>query len=184
MRRSYSKNIDFNVDGGYIVPVNDEHYMEMCFDEAMKAFREEEVPVGAVMVSPDGEILSWTHNLTIRKNSAVAHAETLAIEEASRVLGNYRLIGCTLYVSKEPCVMCAGAIIESRIRRVVFSCFDLKRGALGSLIDVNALPLNHKVDTCGGVLREKGERILKSFFQSRRGTEAAVTGPTRNRLYA
>jgi tRNA(adenine34) deaminase len=164
--------------------VDDNDFMEMCLEEASKAFEEEEVPVGAILVSPENDIISKTHNLTIKRNSPAAHAEMLAIEEASCATGNYRLINCTLFVSKEPCIMCAGGIMEARIKRVVFGCFDSKRGAFGSLIDVSKLSLNHKVEVKGGVLKEKSETLLKRFFQLRRGTEAVVTGPTRNRLYA
>ena len=88
-----------------------------------------------------------------------------------------------LYVSMEPCIMCAGAIIEARIKRLVFGCFDTKSGAFGSVIDVNTLPLNHKVEVKSGVYADKSEAILKKFFQARRGTEVVITGPTRNRLY-
>lgn len=164
--------------------MDDNGFMEMCLEEAAKAFEEEEVPVGAILVSPRNGVISKTHNLTIKRNSAAAHAEMLAIEDASKVLGNYRLLDCTLFVSMEPCIMCAGAIVEARIKRLVFGCFDPKRGAFGSVIDVNKLPLNHKVDVKGGVLKEKSGAILKRFFQTRRGTEEAVTGPTRNRLCA
>jgi len=162
--------------------MKDEYFIELCLKGATTAFEEDEVPVGAVVVSQDNEILSKAHNLTIHTNKATAHAEILAIEEASKVLNNYRLTGCTLFVSKEPCIMCAGAIIEARIRRVVFGCFDSKRGAFGSVLDVSKLPLNHKLEVRGGVLKEKSEALLKRFFQMRRGTEAVITGPTRNRL--
>ncbi len=152
--------------------------------EALDASESNEVPVGAVVVSPEGKVLARTHNMTIDRNSATAHAEILAIEEASRKLGNYRLSGCTVYVSKEPCVMCAGAMIEARVKKVVFGCFDEKRGAFGSVVDVNSLGLNHKVEVQGGVLAEETRAILREFFQTRRGTEVVITGPTRNRLYA
>ena len=176
--------IDFVRNHGYILGMKDEYFMKLCLKETMAAFDKEEVPVGAVIVSQDNEIISKAHNLTIHTNKATAHAEILAIEEASKVLNNYRLTGCTLFVSKEPCIMCAGAIIEARIRRVVFGCFDSKRGAFGSVLDVSKLPLNHKLEVRGGVLKEKSEALLKRFFQMRRGTEAVITGPTRNRLYA
>ena len=177
-----AKCIDFVCNHGYILGMKDEYFMKLCLKEAMAAFDKEEVPVGAVIVSQDNEIISKAHNLTIHTNKATAHAEILAIEEASKVLNNYRLTGCTLFVSKEPCIMCAGAIIEARIRRVVFGCFDERRGALGSVVDVNKLQLNHKIEVRGGVLKEKSEALLKRFFQMRRGTEAVITGPTRNRL--
>jgi tRNA(adenine34) deaminase len=164
--------------------MNDEDFMNICLQEAQAAFDEDEVPVGAVLVSEDDAIVARTHNRTRQKNSAAAHAEILAIEDASQVLGNFRLTGCTLYVSKEPCVMCAGAVTEARLKRLVFGCFDGKRGAFGSLIDVSQLSLNHKVEVKGGVLKERSEQLLQSFFKIRRGTEVAITGPTRNRLYA
>jgi tRNA(adenine34) deaminase len=164
--------------------MNDEELMEICLEEAMLAFEENEVPVGALIVSSDNSILSRTHNLTRTSNKPTAHAEVLAIEEASKKIGNFRLNNCTLFVSKEPCIMCAGAILESRIKKLVFGCFDNKRGAFGSMIDVNILSLNHKVQVLGGISGEKSKTLLKDFFQQRRGTEVAITGPTRNRLYA
>jgi tRNA(adenine34) deaminase len=164
--------------------MNDKELMEICLEEAMLASEENEVPIGALIISHDNMILSRTHNQTRAANRPTAHAEVLAIEDASCKSGNFRLNNCTLFVTKEPCIMCAGAILESRIKRVVFGCFDVKRGAFGSLIDVNALPLNHKVEILGGVSSEKSKTLLKRFFQQRRGTEVAITGPTRNRLYA
>jgi tRNA(adenine34) deaminase len=164
--------------------MNDQELMEICLKEAVLASEEDEVPVGALIVSSDNNILSRTHNLTRSTNRPTAHAEVLAIEEASRKSGNFRLNNCTLFVTKEPCIMCAGAILESRIKRLVFGCFDNKRGAFGSLIDVNNLTLNHKVEVLGGISGEQSEILLRHFFQQRRGTEVAITGPTRNRLYA
>ena len=162
----------------------DELFMELCLTQAQEAYDTEEVPVGALVVAPDGEPIARTHNLTVQTNSPIAHAEILAITEAAKVLENFRLIGCTLYVTKEPCIMCAGAIIEARVKRLVFGCFDQKRGAFGSLLDVNKLALNHKVNVQGGVLRERSENLLQRFFRQRRGTEVVITGPTRNRLFA
>ena len=164
--------------------MHDELFMQLCLTEAREAYNAEEVPVGALVVAPDGEPIARAHNLTVHMNSPVAHAEILALVEAARVLDNFRLVGCTLYVTKEPCVMCAGAIIEARIKRLVFGCFDQKRGAFGSLLDVNKLPLNHKVEVRGGVLRERSKDLLQRFFRQRRGTEVVITGPTRNRLSA
>lgn len=163
--------------------MTDEHFMMMCLKEAHVAFDSEEVPVGAVIISPEGRVIARAHNLTRRMNRPTAHAEMLAIDMAADAMGNYRLLDCTLYVSMEPCVMCAGAIIEARIKRLVFGCFDTKSGAFGSIIDINSLPLNHKVEVKSGVYAEKSEALLKKFFQARRGTEVAITGPTRNRLY-
>jgi tRNA(adenine34) deaminase len=164
--------------------MNDEELMEICLDEAILAYEEDEVPVGALIISSDNNILSRTHNLTRATNRPTAHAEVLAIEEASKKSVNFRLNNCTLFVTKEPCIMCAGAILESRIKRLVFGCFDNKRGAFGSLINVNILPLNHKTEVLGGILGDNCKILLKQFFQQRRGTEVAITGPTRNRLYA
>ena len=164
--------------------MTDEDVMEICLEDAAGGYDKDEVPVGALVLSPDGSILSRAHNLTRTLNNPTAHAEVLAIEEAARVAGNFRLNGCTLFVTKEPCIMCAGAMTEARIKRLVFGCFDSRRGAFGSMIDVNSLSLNHKVEVLGGILKDKSEYLLKSFFEQRRGTEAVITGPTRNRLYA
>jgi tRNA(adenine34) deaminase len=176
--------IDFQACRRYITGMQDELFMEMCLEEAARAFDLDEVPVGALIVTGDNTIAAKAHNLTIHQNSPLAHAEILAIAGAAHALGNHRLTGCTLFVSMEPCLMCAGAIQEARIKRVVFGCFDTKRGALGSACDANHLPSNHKVEVRGGVLKEKSENLLKGFFQLRRDTEVVVTGPTRNRLIA
>ena len=158
--------------------------MEMCLEEARMAFDAGEVPVGAVVVSPEGLVLARVHNRTIGANSPTAHAEVLAVNEAARVAGNYRLTDCSLFVSKEPCIMCAGAMIEARIKRVVFGCYDVKGGGLCSVVDLNSLPLNHKIEVTGGVCGKESRSLLQEFFQLRRGTEVVITGPTRNRLYA
>jgi tRNA(adenine34) deaminase len=182
--REAMRAVDFQGHDGYTVPVTDEHFMEMALKEARVALDSEEVPVGAVILSPEGKVIARAHNMTVRSNRPTSHAEILAIHIAADMVANYRLLGCTLYVSMEPCVMCAGAIVEARLKRVVFGCRDERRGALGSVIDVNALPLNHKFEVTAGLLADKSEALLKEFFQSRRGTEVVITGPTRNRLYA
>jgi tRNA(adenine34) deaminase len=153
----------------YILTVKNEDYMELCLKEARKAYDEDEVPVGALIVSPEGRIISEAHNRTRRANSPLAHAEILAVQQACEARGNFRLTGCTLFVSKEPCIMCAGAVLEARVERVVFGCYDKKRGAFGSAGDVRKLPSNHKVEVEGGVLKERSEGLLKQFFQERRG---------------
>ncbi len=157
--------------------------MEICLAEARAAWDEEEVPVGALVADESGAVVARAHNATRKRTDPTAHAEMIALEEASRRRGNYRLTGCTLFVTMEPCIMCAGAIIEARLERLVFGCHDEKRGAFGSVIDVNALPLNHKVRVSGGILQNKSADLLRQFFTLRRGTEVAITGPTRNRLY-
>jgi tRNA(adenine34) deaminase len=164
--------------------MKDEAYMGLSLEEAIKAFESEEVPVGAIVVSPEGKVLSRAYNQTIRRNSPVAHAEILAIEKACKAIGNYRLTGCRLFVTKEPCIMCAGAIIEARLGEVVFGCFDTKRGAFGSAGDVNSLPSNHKVLVVGNVMADQARSLLQEFFRVRRDTEVVITGPTRNRLSA
>jgi tRNA(adenine34) deaminase len=161
----------------------DEEYMEMCLAEAREAWDEEEVPVGALVADESGTVIARAHNATRSRIDPTAHAEMLAIREASLRRGNYRLTGCTLFVTMEPCAMCAGAIVEARLERLVFGCHDAKRGAFGSVIDVNTLPLNHRVKVSGGILENKSADLLKQFFTLRRGTEVAITGPTRNRLY-
>ncbi len=163
--------------------MTDHHFMQICLREAQVAFDSEEVPVGAVIISAEGKLLARAHNLTVRANRVTAHAEILAINMASDMVENYRLTGSTLYVSMEPCVMCAGAIVEARIKRVVFGCSDEKRGAFGSVVDVSKLPLNHKIEVQGGLFADESAALLQKFFQMRRGTEVAITGPTRNRLY-
>ncbi len=164
--------------------MTDIDFMELCLELAEKAYLLGEVPVGSIVVSKSGEILGKGHNETRRLLKPFAHAEIMAISSAAERVGNYRLKDCTLYVTKEPCIMCAGTILEARIERIVFGCFDKRRGAFGSVIDINSLPLNHKVKVVGGILSERSEELLKNFFRARRGTEVAITGPTRNRLYA
>jgi tRNA(adenine34) deaminase len=182
--REFSPELILPVFAGIFTAMQDELFMEICIEEALKAAQDDEVPVGAAVVSEAGKVIARAHNLTIRRNSPLGHAELIAIEAAAASIGNYRLVGCTLVVSKEPCLMCAGAIQEARIRRVVFGCFDPKRGAFGSACDANTLPSNHRVEVRGGLLRERSEGLLKEFFQARRDTEVVVTGPTRNRLTA
>ena len=144
--------------------MTDEHFMMMCLKEAHVAFDSEEVPVGAIILSPEGKVIARAHNLTRRVNRPTAHAEMLAIDMAADALGNYRLVDCTLYVSMEPCIMCAGAIIEARIKRLVFGCFDAKGGAFGSVIDINALPLNHKVEVKTRCLRREKRSASQEVF--------------------
>ena len=127
----------------------------------------DEVPVGALIVR-DGEIIAKAYNTRETSKCATHHAEILAIEEACRVLGGWRLPGCTLYVTMEPCAMCAGAIINARIPRVVFGAPDLRFGAFGSLINLADVPLNHKPEILGGVLAEENVEILRSYFKKKR----------------
>ena len=127
----------------------------------------DEVPVGALIVR-DGKIIAKAYNTRESSKCATHHAEILAIEEACRVLGGWRLPGCTLYVTMEPCAMCAGAIINARIQRVVFGAPDLRFGAFGSLINLAEVPLNHKPELLGGVLGEENVEMLRSYFRKKR----------------
>ena len=146
---------------------NDVKYMKIALSEAQGAFDNAEVPVGAVVVK-DGEIIASAHNLREREKIATAHAELLAIEKACRALGTWRLSGCTLYVTLEPCPMCAGAIVNSRIDRVVFGASDSVAGCLGSVINFNSYPFNHAFVIEGGVCEDECVQLLRTFFESKR----------------
>lgn len=146
---------------------NDEYYMSEALKEAKLAAEHDDVPVGAVVVS-DGEIISRAHNMREKNGIATAHAELLAIEEACRKKGRWRLSDCILYVTLEPCPMCAGAIINSRIEKVVFGAKDAKAGALGSLLNMNNYPLNHKVGCDCGIMESECSDILRAFFAKKR----------------
>ena len=145
----------------------DEKYMEEAIRLALLAAERDEVPVGAVCVR-DGEIISSAFNTREESKCATHHAEILAIEAACRTLGGWRLPGVTLYVTMEPCVMCAGAIINSRIERVVFGARDHRFGAFGSALDVNGAGLNHRPEVVGGVLGDRCAEILSSYFKAKR----------------
>ena len=128
-----------------------------------------EIPVGAVIVDNEsGEIISEAYNLRETKKISTAHAEILAIEEACRLRGGWRLSGCTLYVTLEPCPMCAGAIVNSRLDRVVWGADDMLAGCCGSVINFNSYPFNHSFSTTSGVCAEKCREILSNFFERRR----------------
>ena len=127
----------------------------------------DEVPVGALVVR-DGEVIARAYNTRETSKCATHHAEILAIEEACRVLGGWRLPRCTLYVTMEPCAMCAGAIINARIPRVVYGAPDLRFGAFGSLINLAEVPLNHRPEVVGGVLGEENVEILRAYFRKKR----------------
>lgn len=148
----------------------DEAHMRRALALArLAAAAEEEVPVGAVLARGE-EVLGEAHNRTIGLSDPSAHAEILALREAGRRLRNYRLPDTTLYVTLEPCVMCAGAIVHARIDRVVFAAFDPKTGAAGSRFDTLLSPLhNHRVRVEGGLLAEEAGELLRAFFRARRG---------------
>jgi tRNA(adenine34) deaminase len=150
---------------------SDKTYMQMALDLAQEAYRVDEVPVGAVLVK-DGEILATGFNQREGLQDPTAHAELLAIRTAAEVLGSWRLTDTTLYVTLEPCAMCAGAIIQSRISRLVFGTWDPKAGACGSICDLTAeTRFNHRVIVDSGVLAEDCRHLLQQFFQQLRETQ-------------
>jgi tRNA(adenine34) deaminase len=143
--------------------------IELAIAEALKASLEGEVPVGAVLVCA-GEVIARNHNRSLAQHDPTAHAEILVIREGAKKLGNYRLNGCNLYVTIEPCPMCAGAIVHSRISRLIFGARDVKAGAVESLYHMlNDPRLNHHVQVTEGIQAERCQEILQSFFQARRG---------------
>lgn len=148
----------------------DEYYMREALTEAERAAAADEVPVGAVIVRY-GIVIARAANTRETSKCATHHAEILAIEEACRTLGGWRLPQTTLYVTLEPCPMCAGAITNARIARVVFGAFDPKAGAYGSVLDMNALPLNHHPDVRGGCLAPECREALTSYFRAKRKKE-------------
>ncbi len=136
---------------------------------ADKALSENEVPVGAIIVNSKNEIIGQGWNQPISNKDPTSHAEIMALRQAARVIDNYRILDATLYVTLEPCVMCAGAMVHARIKRLVFGATDPKRGAAGSVFNVvNSAHLNHRVEICSGVLADECSAQLKSFFQTRR----------------
>lgn len=148
--------------------------MEKALELAREAFKLGEVPVGAVVVR-DGEIIGEGYNLREREGSVIAHAEVIAIEQACKRLGTWRLSGCTLYVTMEPCPMCAGALVNSRIDRVVYGCKDAAAGCLGSVIDFNSYPFNHSFETASGICSRECTELLQEFFRQKRKKTADVS---------
>ena len=146
----------------------DEYFMRLALREAERALEHDDVPVGAVMVA-GGEVIGAGHNERELRQDPSAHAEMLAIREASRALGSWRLLETVLYVTLEPCAMCAGAIVLARVPRVVYGTVDPKAGAAGSVLDVLAEPrLNHRPEVAGGLLAPECAELLRAFFNARR----------------
>ena len=141
--------------------------MKEALKEAKKAYEKDEVPVGAVIVK-DGKIIARAHNLRETKNMSTAHAEIIAIEKASKKLKSWRLVDCDIYVTLEPCTMCMGAIISSRIKNLYFGAADSKTGACGSFIDLKKYKYNHNVNIIDGILKGECEYILREFFKKLR----------------
>lgn len=147
--------------------------MQEALAEAKKGFAKGEVPVGAVLVDPEGKFLAKAHNQPISLNDPTAHAEILALREAGSLCGNYRMEGATLVVTIEPCLMCMGAAVNARIAHLVFGAPDPKWGAAGSLYDVaKDGRLNHRIEVTSGIMEEECIQLMQDFFRSRRRKQA------------
>jgi len=153
----------------------DESFMREALRQAQKANEAGEVPVGAVIVR-EGKIIARAYNQVELLKDATAHAEMLALTQAEAAVGDWRLTECDLYVTKEPCAMCAGALVHTRIRRVIFGCTDPVAGAAGSVMNLLQMPaLNHRCDIASGVLQDECATILQDFFRNRRNERGATT---------
>lgn len=154
---------------------SDAFFMREALRMAVRAFEAEEVPIGAVVVK-DGRIIGRAYNQVELLKDATAHAEMLAITQAEAAQADWRLVGCDLFVTKEPCPMCAGALVHVRIRRVVFGCPDPRGGAAGGLLNLLQNPsLNHQADVIGGILAEECANLLQTFFREKRAREVDST---------
>lgn len=153
---------------------SDEYWMRQALSLAQRAQEEGEVPVGALLVQ-DNQVIGEGWNRPIGRHDPTAHAEIMALRQGGAVLQNYRLLNATLYVTLEPCVMCAGAMVHSRIRRLVYGAADEKTGAVGSLVDILRHPgMNHQVEIVSGVLAEECAATLSNFFRMRREQKKAL----------
>ena len=149
--------------------MTDKEFMSLALDEARQAYQEGEVPIGAVLIDGDGILICREHNRIEQLNDATAHAEILALREASRKLNRRRLSDCTLYSTVEPCAMCAGALVLCRVKRLVYGATDSKFGAAESIFNVvNNLALNHQLDVTAGVMEEESRELMQKFFTPRR----------------
>lgn len=156
-----------------VTPI-DHEFMSLALEEAREAAALGEVPIGCVVVH-DRQIVARGHNLREVLEDPTAHAETMAIREAARKLGRWRLTGTTVYATLEPCAMCAGALVLARIDRLVYGCEDPKAGACGSVFDIVRDPrLNHRIEVRSGVLEEECRSVLKEFFENRREENGAL----------
>jgi len=147
---------------------NNLEYMNLAFKEAQLAYDKDEVPVGAVIVK-NNQVIAQAHNLKEQNQNGLHHAELLALQKASQSLGSWRLTDCTLYVTLEPCIMCAGALVQSRISRLYYACSDPKGGGAESLYNIiNDSRLNHQIECHSGLLSDRCSLILKDFFKLKR----------------
>jgi tRNA(adenine34) deaminase len=155
-----------------IDPPNDDYFMREALRQALKGSKADEVPVGAIVVRA-GKIIGRAHNQVELLKDATAHAEMLALTQAEAAVGDWRLTDCDLYVTKEPCAMCAGAVVHTRIRRVIFGCTDPSAGAAGSVMNLLQMQsLNHHCQITSGVLQKECAAILQEFFRKRRAGQA------------
>ena len=148
-----------------------EKYMKEALKEAKKAYNKKEVPVGAVIVK-DGKIIARAHNLKETKLDTTKHAEILAIQKASKKLKAWRLKDCEMYITLEPCSMCAGAIINAHIPKVYFGAYDLKNGACGTITNLFQMPFNFKPESVGGIMQEECSKLLTDFFKNLRNKKS------------
>lgn len=150
-----------------IIEEKNKIYMKLALEEAKKAYEIDEVPVGAIIVYKD-EVIASGYNQRETKNNSLAHAEILAINQACNYLDSWRLIDCEMYVTLEPCPMCAGAIINSRISKLIYATQDLKSGSVNSILNMFDLPFNHKPEVIADVLADESSELLKNFFKKLR----------------
>ncbi|AGB40066.1 cytosine/adenosine deaminase [Halobacteroides halobius DSM 5150] len=147
---------------------NDRYYMQLALKEAQKAFNKDEVPIGAIITKED-QVIAKAHNLRESLQDPTAHAEVLVIRKASEVINSWRLIDCSLYVTIEPCSMCAGTLVQSRIDNLIYGATDPKGGAAGTIFNiVNDRRLNHQLNVKSGILEEQCSQIMKNFFKQLR----------------
>ena len=177
-----TRRVSYKLDGpqgrGYTLkmlePLPDEYFMREALRQGQKAYAADEVPVGAVVVR-EGKIIARAHNQVELLKDATAHAEILALTQAEAAVGDWRLTDCDLYVTKEPCAMCAGAIVHTRIRRVIFGCADPSAGAAGTMMNLLQMQsLNHRCQITSGVLQKECSAILQEFFRKRRAGQGGL----------
>ncbi|MEW6098534.1 MAG: tRNA adenosine(34) deaminase TadA [Pseudomonadota bacterium] len=166
-----------------LITPTDEYAMRLALDQAHNAWIVGEVPVGAVILR-DGQVVATGYNRPITEHDPTAHAEIVALRHAAQLLGNYRLPDCELYVTLEPCAMCAMALMHARFKRVVFGAYDPKTGAAGSVVDLFAQPqLNHHTQIVGGVMADACGRLLRDFFAERRALHRTRRQPVQPSMF-
>ncbi len=163
----FLENLRRPLNGNKVHTEQDLYWLKKALELAKKAASEQEVPVGAIVVA-DNEILGEGYNQPIKSHDPTAHAEIMALRAAAAKIANYRLINTTLYVTLEPCIMCTGAIIHARVKRLVYGAHDPKTGAITNQCQLLNLPTNHKVDYLGGVLAQECGGLLQDFFRAKR----------------